>query len=127
MTPTPPRTPSPTPVVLTPDTASALINQFYIDINNQQYDAAYDLLSTEYQQTQSRQNFKNGFSTTVQDTLNIQDTQMQPDGTIRVDLTLQAIDNKNGTDVTTNYTGYYIVELENGQLRIKSGHLTASS
>lgn len=126
VTPTP-ASPSPTQVTLTPGSAEALIQQFYSDINNKQYDAAYDLLSTEYQQTQSRQKFIDGFSTTVQDTINIQDTQTQPDGTIRVDVTLQAVDNKNGTDVTTNYTGYYIVELENGQLRIKSGNLKTSS
>jgi ribosomal protein L40E len=124
ITPSPTIPPSPTPVGLTPDTASALIQEFYADINARDFDAAYDLLSSAYQQRQSRQNFKNGFVTTVQDTLTIEGAQTLSDGTVQVNVTLVAVDNKNGSQVTTVYTGYYIVILENGALRITKGKLT---
>ncbi len=124
---TAPVTPSPTQVPLNGQTAQALIQQFYADINNKQYDAAYDLLSQQYQQTQSRQNFDSGFQNTIQDTLTILKTEMQSDGSVRVDVRLAALENKNGAQVTTNYAGFYIVIIENGQLRIQSGHLDPQS
>lgn len=120
-------TPGPTEAALNGPNAQALINQFYTDINSKQLDAAYDLLSTNYQGTQSRENFKSGYQTTVSDTWTLGDTQTRSDGSIQVPITLTAIDNKNGTNVTTTYTGYYIVIKENGQLRIDQGNLTAQS
>lgn len=120
-------TAGPTQVVLTPESATALVNQFYADINARDFDAAYNLLSQSYQQKQSRQSFKNGFLTTVQDTLIIQGAQTLADGTVQVNVRLIAIDNKNGSQVTTIYTGYYIVILEKGALRIDRGNLQKGS
>ncbi len=120
-------TPSPSEAVLNGPNAQALINQFYTDINNKQLDAAYDLLSTNYQSAQSRDNFKAGYQTTVKDTWTLGDTQTLSDGSIKVPITLTAIDNKNGTNVTTDYSGYYIVIKENGQLRIDQGNLNPQS
>ncbi|HEY7127488.1 MAG TPA: hypothetical protein VH540_26395 [Ktedonobacterales bacterium] len=116
-------TAGPTQVVLTTESATALVNQFYADINARDFDAAYDLLSQSYQQKQSRQSFKNGFLTTVQDNLTIQGAQTLSNGTIQVNVMLVALDNKNGSQVTTTYTGYYIVILEKGALRIDRGSL----
>ena len=116
-------TSSPTEVTLNGPNAQALINQFYTDINSKNYDAAYDLLSTNYQSGQSRENFKAGYQTTVSDGWNFGGTQTLSDGTVQVNITLTAIDNKKGTNVTTVYTGYYIVIKENGQLRINKGVL----
>lgn len=116
--------PGPTQVGLNEQTASDLIRQFYDDINNQRYDDAYDLFSKNYQQTQqSRQDFKDGFKTTIHDSILIDSTQRQPDGSVRVNVTLTAVDRKDGTDITTIYKGYYIVIKEDGLLRIDSGHL----
>lgn len=117
-------TPSPTEAALTGPNAQALINQFYTDINSKNYDAAYDLLSTNYQKGQSRENFKAGYQTTVSDSWTFGGTQTLSDGSVQVNITLTAIDNKNGTNVTTLYTGYYIVIKENGQLRIDKGVLS---
>ncbi|HEX6778036.1 MAG TPA: zinc ribbon domain-containing protein [Ktedonobacterales bacterium] len=117
-------TPSPTEAALTGPNAQALVNQFYTDINSKNYDAAYDLLSTNYQSTQSRENFKAGYQTTVSDSWTFGGTQTLSDGSVQVNITLTAIDNKNGTNVTTVYTGYYIVIKENGQLRIDKGVLS---
>jgi hypothetical protein len=123
ITPTPTLPPSPTPVVLTPATGTALIQQFYVYINARNFDAAYDLLSTAFQQKQSRQNFTDGYQTTVQDVLTVQSAETLSDGTVEVDVNLLATDNKNGTQVQRLYTGYYIVILENGALRILRGNL----
>lgn len=120
-------TPSPTETALNGPNAQALINQFYNDINAKQLDAAYDLLSTNYQSTQSRDDFKSGYQTTVSDTWTLGDTQTLSDGSIKIPITLTATDNKNGTNVTTVYSGYYIVIKENGQLRIDQGKLNPQS
>ncbi len=112
-------TPSPTEVVLDPDTASALVEQFYADINAQDYDDAYNLLSPQWQQTQSKQNFIDGFQNTVKDTLTVLGAADQSDGTVKVNVTLQA----ENTDGTTDYAGYYLVIEENGQLLLLKGDL----
>lgn len=117
-------TPSPTEAALTGPNAQALINQFYTDINSKNYDDAYNLLSTNYQKGQSREDFKAGYQTTVSDSWIFGGTQTLSDGSIQVNITLTAIDNKNGTNVTTVYTGYYIVIKETGQLRIDKGILS---
>jgi len=112
-------TPSPTAVALNTDTASALVQEYFADINAKQYDAAYDLLSPQWQQTQTRQNFIDGFQNTVQDTLTILSATVQSDGTVKVNVTLQA----ENTDSTKNYAGYYLVTKENGQLLLLRGNL----
>lgn len=105
-------TPSPTAVVLNPQTASALVQQYFAYINAKNYDAAYDLLSPEWQQTQSRQNFKDGFQNTIQDTLTIDNATQLANGTVEVDIHLTAQE----TGGTKNFSGYYIVTKENGKL-----------
>jgi hypothetical protein len=105
-------TPSPTTVDLNPQTASALLQQFYTYINAKNYNAAYDLLSPEWQQTQSRQKFIDGYQNTIQDTLTIDNATPRADGTVEVDMHLQAQE----TGGTKNFAGYYIVTKENGKL-----------
>jgi Double zinc ribbon len=112
-------TPSTTPVVLTTATAKMLIQQYYDDINATNYDAAYDLLSPEYQQGQTRQGFKDGFKNTILDTLTINSAEQLSNGTIQVDIHLQAQE----TTGVSNYAGYYIVTKENGKLLILSADL----
>ncbi len=111
--------PSPTPVVLNTANATALVQQFYADINAKDYNAAYDLTSTEWQQTQTRQNFINGYQNTVQDTLTVDSAEKLADGTIQVDVHLQA---QNTTGIV-NYAGYYVVTKENGKLVLLRGNL----
>jgi hypothetical protein len=119
ITPTPGVTPSPTPVVLNTETASALIQQYYDDINAKDYNAAYDLLSPEYQAKQSRQSFISGFQNTVHDTLTIDNAVPRSDGTVEVDIHLQAQE----TSGTSNFAGYYIVTKENGKLLILTANI----
>ncbi len=105
-------TPSPTEVVLNTDTAKALLQQFYGYINAKNYNAAYDLLSPEWQQRQSRQTFINGYQNTIKDTLTIDNATQLADGTVEVDMHLKAQE----TGGTKNFAGYYIVTKENGKL-----------
>lgn len=116
-------TPSPTPVVLNTTTAKALIQQYYDYINAKDYNDAYNLLSPEYlqQHQQSRQSFADGFKTTRQDILMIDNAVQRADGTVEVDIHLQA-DQTNGT--VKNFSGYYIVTQENGQLLILSAKIS---
>lgn len=114
-------TPSPTSVTLNITTAEALIQQYYDDINAGNYDAAYNLLAPEYQKNQSRQSFVNGFKTTRHDTLHIDNAVQQADGTVQVNIHLQA-EQTNGT--VKNFSGYYIVTQENGQLLILSARIS---
>jgi hypothetical protein len=113
ITPTPTVIPSPTPVVLNTDTARALVTQYYTYINQKNYDAAYDLLSQEWMARMSRQTFDSGFSNTLQDTLTIVSAEVLSDGTVQVDITLQA-QHTDGSII--NYAGYYIVTKENEKL-----------
>lgn len=116
-------TPSPTQVVLNTTTGSALIQQYFDDINAKNYDAAYNLLSPEYlqQHPQSRQSFAAGFKNTRQDILMIDNAVQQADGTVQVNIHLQAVQT-NGT--VKNFSGYYIVTQENGQLLILGARIS---
>jgi len=79
------------------------------------------MLGTQMQaQQQSYANYVNGFSNTQHDIIAITNTTQQADGTIRLDVTLNAT-NTDGS--TQSYTGYYIIGMENGSLKILSGHL----
>jgi flagellar basal body-associated protein FliL len=113
-------TPSPTSVPLTQQ-AQTLLQNYYSDINNKDYQDAYAMLGSQMQaQQQSYTNYVNGFSNTQQDTITITNTTQQSDGTVRLDVTLNATQN-DGTQQT--FTGYYIIGQENGSLKILQGHL----
>lgn len=110
---------------LTPATASALVQTFYNDVNARHYNDAYALLSNEWHQQQSLADFSNGYQNTIKDTLKIEGTQALADGTIRVNMQLQALEqHTDGTQGTTIYAGSYVVGLENGKLRILRGALS---
>ncbi len=119
-TPTPTPTPPPTTVPLT-EQAQTLLENYYSDINNRDYQDAYAMLGTQMQaQQQSYANYVNGFANTQHDIIAITSTTQQADGTIRLDVTLNAT-NTDGS--TQSYTGYYIIGMENGSLKILSGKL----
>ena len=111
--------PTPTEVVLNQPNAEALVKQFYLDINAKNYDAAYDLLSAEWQATQTRDDFTTGYQNTLLDTLTIDGSSVNPDGTVQVNIRLTAEE----TSDTKNYAGYYIVVKENGMLLLMRGKI----
>jgi hypothetical protein len=87
--------------------AQATVQTYYTDINNKDYQGAYNLW-LNYPQTEAQ--FASGFANTIQDTLTITGATQLPDGTVQVSVTLVA----QNTTGTTTYSGYYIVELVNG-------------
>jgi len=96
--------------------ARATIQAYYTDINNRDYQSAYNLWLS-YPQDEAQ--FASGFTNTIQDTLTITGASLQPDGTVQVSVTLMA----QNTTGTTTYHGYYIVQLYNGSWLIQRGHL----
>ncbi len=118
-TPTPGSTPTPTSVPITQQ-AQTLLKNYYSDINNKDYQDAYAMLGSQLQAQQSYSNYASGFSNTQQDTITITNTSQQADGSVRLDVTLNAAMTDGSTQT---YTGYYIIGTENGSLKILQGHL----
>lgn len=122
-TPSPTPSPSPSPVPLTQQ-AQTLVQNYYNDINSKDYQASYNLLGSQMQSQQPYQQYQNGFADTQQDVISFNNSTQQSDGTVRLDVTLQAT-HTDGTQTT--YQGYYIVGPENNSLKILSGHFTQTS
>ncbi len=96
--------------------AQATVQSYYTDINNKDYQSAYNLwLSYPQSETQ----FASGFTNTIQDSLTITSATQLPDGTVQVSITLVA----QSTTGTTTFNGYYIVQQYNGSWMIQRGHL----
>ena len=112
-------TSSPASVPLT-EQAQTLLENYYSDINNKDYQDAYAMLGSAMQANQSYSNYTNGYANTQQDQLNITKNTQQADGTVRLDVTLQATTTDGSIQ---NFTGYYIIGQENGSLKILQGHL----
>jgi hypothetical protein len=116
-------TPTPTSVPITQQ-AQTLLQNYYSDINNKDYQDAYAMLGSQLQAAQgSYTSYANGFSNTQQDNLTITNTTQNSDGTVRLDVMLTATMTDGSTQ---NYTGYYIIGPENGSLKILSGKLQQS-
>ena len=111
-TPTATATSGPTAIQL----AQTTVQTYYTDINNKDYQGAYNLW-LNYPQTEAQ--FASGFANTIQDTLTITGATQLPDGTVNVSINLVA----QSTTGTTTYSGYYIVEMYNGNWMLLHGHL----
>lgn len=96
--------------------AQATVQSYYTDINNKNYQSAYNLWLS-YPQTEAQ--FASGFTNTIQDSLTITGATELPDGTVQVSVTLVA----QSTTGTTTFNGYYIVQQYNGSWMIQRGHL----
>ncbi len=111
-TPTATATTGPTAIQL----AQTTVQTYYTDINNKDYQGAYNLWLT-YPQSEAQ--FASGFANTIQDTLTITGATQLPDGTVNVSVNVVA----QSTTGTTTYSGFYIIEMYNGNWMILRGHL----
>lgn len=127
-----PPTPTPVPPTATPvpptpspaQQAQAVVQQYYNDINNTDYQSAYNLWGSSYQSSHSYSNFANGFANTVQDTVTFGTITPLSDGTVQVGITLQAVNNNSsGGTTTSTFQGYYIVGQENGSWKLLSSNI----
>jgi hypothetical protein len=127
-TPIPTATSAPTPALtptLTPaQQAQLVVQQYYDDINNRNYQAAYSLLGTADQGTQPYGKFSSGYAHTRHDIITFNSIAPQNDGTVVVTITIQATeDATSGTGTQLNtYHVSYVVGQENGAWKILSGH-----
>lgn len=117
-TPTPGITPTPTATPTAQQSASSIVQTYYADINRKDYHGAYNLLGSTFQSQQSYTTFANGYSHTQHDGIIINQTTLQSDGTVRVDLTIDATEDTG----QRTFVGYDLVGQENGQWKILSGH-----
>jgi flagellar basal body-associated protein FliL len=108
--------------------AQTLIEQYYTDINNRDYQDAYNLWKNDPRR-QTYTSFSQGFAHTRNDQLTVDNVTTLSDGTVKVSVTLNATeDAPSGTGTRTSaYKGYYIVGPQNGVLKILSGQLNQVS
>ncbi|HLX58318.1 MAG TPA: hypothetical protein VKR83_14965 [Ktedonobacteraceae bacterium] len=112
-----PKTPTPS------QQAQTLLQQFYSDINNRDYQGAYALLGHNFQSGQAYSNFTNGYMHTRHDDISFDSITPLSDGTVKVNMTIRATEDAatgTGTQLST-YRGSYIVGQENGSWKILSG------
>jgi hypothetical protein len=125
-TPTATSTPTATPTPTLAQQATIVVQHFYDDINNRDYQAAYSLLGSQFQSSQPYNQFASGYAHTEHDNLTTATVTALSDGTFNVPTTIVATEDNvpgPGTHQST-YQGYYIVGQENGTLKILSGQFT---
>jgi len=121
--------PTPTPTLSPSQQATAVVQNYYDDINNHNYQAAYNLLGSNFQSTHPYNQFASGYANTVHDNLTTGTVTTQSDGTFNVPATIVATENNTsgqGTHQST-YQGYYIVGQENGTLKILSANFSQTA
>ena len=100
----------------------ALMQEYYRDINAQNYQAAYNLWGSNFQSTNSYSSFAAGYANTLHDDLTINSITPLSDGTISMDVTLNATENTASGTVYSTYQGTYIIGQENGAWKFLSGN-----
>ncbi len=90
--------------------AQALIQEYYNDVNAQNYQAAYNLWKNSQQ---TYQDFADGYKNTLHDKITFGDPVVQSDGTVKVTVTVVATQKTSSGPQQTTYQGYYLVEQQN--------------
>lgn len=104
------------------DQARGVVQQYYADVNNKNYQEAYSLWKWDANGP-SLAAFEQGYANTTHDALTIRDTTQLGDGTVRVALTIVATEYINGRIQHHTYAGYYIVGQDGGTWKILRGVL----
>lgn len=116
-------TPS-TPAVPPEQQAQAVVTQYYDDVNNKNYEGAYNLWQTSTKPSPTLADFIKGYQNTLRDDLSITQTTQLNDGTVQVFVTLVATEQTSGGSTQSTYKGYYIVGQQGGTWKIQSGQLS---
>ena len=114
----------PTPPAVTPTAeAKQVIQQYYSDINNRDYRAAYDLLTPGFQSYLGSYNrFANGYANTKHDDISFGTARQLSAGDVDVVTTIRALEAGSQGDVTSTYRfRYKVVHQSDGSWKIQSG------
>ena len=122
-TPTIAPTPTPSPSQL----AQAVIRHYFDDINQKNYQDAYQQWGSSYQSQQTYDQFAAGFSNTVRDDISIAQVTEMPDGTVQVQMTITATEQSASGVGTKVFQGYYIVGQENGAWKLLNANFQQTS
>jgi hypothetical protein len=105
--------------------AEAVIQQYYDDVNSQNYQAAYSLWDP---QTMSLSEFSDAYKNTEHDDLTIGEVVSQADSTQRVSVTVVATEKTpSGGTRQRRYEGYYIVGQRDSAWKLLDGMLNPTS
>ncbi len=115
------------PTLTTADHAHTVIQQYYADINNKDYQSAYNLWGSDFQNSYSYDKFAAGYAHTMHDDVTINSLTTNADGTVTTRITLVALEDTVNGQVTSTYQGTYIIGQENGTWKFLSGTLTKVS
>jgi len=119
--PTPTAQYTPSPAKLAQDT----IQHYYDYVNQNDYQNAYQLWGTTYQQGHPYDQFAAGYATTEHVDIVFHNVTAQPDGSQKVDMTIYARDKTTGGTKLNAFEGNYIVGKENGAWRLLNYHFDA--
>lgn len=119
-------------VVTTPSTpagspeqqAQAVVTQYYADVNNKNYEGAYNLWVPGTNPSQTLADFIKGYQNTLRDDLSITKTAQLNDGTVQVFVTLVATEQTSNGSTQSTYKGYYIAGQQGGTWKLQRGQLS---
>jgi hypothetical protein len=102
--------------------AKHVIQEYYTDVNNRDYHAAYNLLTPDFQKyLKSYDDFAHGYDNTKHDDISFGEAGQVSPGNVDVVTTIRALEAKPQGDVTTTYHLRYRVVLLNGAWKIQGG------
>ncbi len=104
------------------DQAKAVVQQYYTDVNNKDYQSAYDLWKWGTSGP-TLERFERGYANTVRDDLTINDATQLNDGTVKVSMTIVATEKVGKKTRPRTYSGYYILGQDSGTWKIFRGYL----
>jgi DNA-binding protein Fis len=108
---------------VTPQQATAVLTQYYANINAQNYQSAYNLWGSNYRSSTSYATFAQGFANTQKDTLQVGNAIALSDGTVKVPVTITSVAADVASTTISTYQGYYIVGQEQGSTKLLSASL----
>ena len=104
--------------------AKALLERYYTAVNERDYQAAYELVTSKWRQRQGYPDFAGGYSGTRRDTLTVLAAGPASQGgtagyVLSVDVVAETTSGR-----TQHFNGLYFVIVEGDQPKIDSGRLT---
>lgn len=120
-----PSTPTPSPTPSSAQQAQAIIQHYYDDVNQRNYQGAYQFWGANYQQAHPYSQFAAGYATTQHVDIVFHTISAQADGSQMVNMTIYANDKTaNGTKLSA-FEGDYIVGQENGAWKLLNYNFNA--